>query len=411
MRKFLAGAFLATALAIPVVASADTKTDLQIQLIQVLTQLITLLEAKIALLQQGQVQAQTETPINMCPPAPILPTRVSCSADWNKIHDSQGCHVGWSCIVYATTVAGKTVQPPIISAVQGPTDLLVNTSGTWKVTATSPVQQKLSYSVIWGDEGANVSQLLDFAAQGVGSYSNSNSFSHTYSTQGSYSLVFFVKDEDGNINKATMSVFVEPPLPPPPPPAPTTTSTSAPTSCTVAGTAYPEGTRLSSADLFLKGSGHSTYPLDRLRPICMYVMPMPGVAYQPALYPYYYTCRAGHWYNDNNVEYCSMLVPPSLQWRYQYFVDIVPDFCRVAVTPDGASCTINGQRYQEGQSYYFSCGLHACVMDPGWLVCRNGTWAPVTGANTCPAGYGWCGFGINGHGCIQLRNGVCPGIL
>ena len=391
----------------PVVSSASTTEDLQRQIISLLTQLITLLEAQIA---AAHPNAESQQPVNMCPPAPLVPVGVNCAADWQKIQDAQSCHIGWSCVVYSAIVQGKTVQPPIISAIQGPTDILLSTSGTWKVTATSPSHEGLSYSIIWGDEGPNISKLLDLSAQGAGNYTSSKSFSHSYSGEGVYTIIVFVKDEDGNTSKATMVVYVQPPPPPPAPPS--NSSSVVALACTVGGTSYPEGTRLASLDLFSRGSGHSTILGNVRSPVCAYVIgPNPNI--YPSVWPYYYTCRAGRWTNDNGIEYCSMLVPPALQWRYQYFVDVMPDFCRIDASPDIGSCAINGQQYQEGQSYYFRCPLNArCVADPGWRVCRGSSWTPATGERGCSPGYGWCGAGVGpALSCMPLQSGHCPAVL
>ena len=197
-----------------------------------------------------QSQPAPRTDITICPGPPPRPMTVSCDSSWQRIMTDQGCHVGWSCVTYVTTSTTTTNvvkrnYAPVIYAIQGPLSVTLGNSATWVMRAADQENDKLSYSMIWGDEGANLSQLLDLSGQGT-NYSTSNSFAHKYSSPGVYTMIGYVKDEPGNTNKATVTVTVanSPPVtpvststtPPPPPPGPG--------SCTFNGVTYASSTTI-----------------------------------------------------------------------------------------------------------------------------------------------------------------------
>src|SRR6185503_11178978 len=111
------------------------------------------------------------------PPQPNL----SCSGQWLRIFSATGCHTGWTCSQSATSTSqtSPTNRPPMISALTGLTQLKPGENGTWTVTATDPDNDPLLYSMVFGDEGATMAQLLNIAEEGT-PYSASRSFVHAY---------------------------------------------------------------------------------------------------------------------------------------------------------------------------------------------------------------------------------------
>lgn len=94
-----------------------------------------------------------------------------------------------------------------ISGVSGPQSLNVNQTGTWTVKASSSNGENLSYSVTWGDEfyfAYNNQSAMTLAPRPQ----QSATFSHTYSTKGTYSPVFTVTNSSGQSAKTSLSVDV-----------------------------------------------------------------------------------------------------------------------------------------------------------------------------------------------------------
>ncbi|MEK7585396.1 MAG: PKD domain-containing protein [Patescibacteria group bacterium] len=96
-----------------------------------------------------------------------------------------------------------TNRPPSISGVSGPITLSAGQSGTWSVTATDPDPpaggSSLSYSVAWGDEAT---------AGTSGAVQQTATFSHTYSSVGTYYPTFTVTDNSGQSARTSLSVVV-----------------------------------------------------------------------------------------------------------------------------------------------------------------------------------------------------------
>ena len=112
--------------------------------------------------------------------------------------DSNGCPIK-KCIPPTSN------QPPTISGVSGPTTLKVNEIGTWTVKASDPEQGVLSYSVFWGDE---TTTGLYSPAQKNWSYTQSATFTHSFSKAGAYNPTFTVTDNQGLSAKTSISVNV-----------------------------------------------------------------------------------------------------------------------------------------------------------------------------------------------------------
>lgn len=152
-------------------------------------------------------QAMTSTPHAstplQCPQitSPSAPT-TSCGGSWQKLM-SLGCHVGWKCAL-PSFGANKA---PVISSVDGPTELTINSYGNWKVSAIDPEGGALTYSVTWGDEAVE-DILLSIAGLGGSPFSSASTLSHAYAKAGTRVLEFSVKDTAGNISTAAITVKI-----------------------------------------------------------------------------------------------------------------------------------------------------------------------------------------------------------
>ncbi len=100
-------------------------------------------------------------------------------------------------------------RPPVISGFAGPTVLYTNQSGTWKIDAADPENQSLSYRISWGDEGGvsanNAQGVMDLGRPVV----QNTTFTHAYSTPGTYTISITVQDIGGQSAVTTTTVRVE----------------------------------------------------------------------------------------------------------------------------------------------------------------------------------------------------------
>lgn len=96
-------------------------------------------------------------------------------------------------------------RAPVISGVSGPASIAVGQSGTWSVTASDPENGALSYSIVWGDEGASWNTP---SAARMLSAGQAATFTHTYYGAGNYYPAFTVKDDHGLTAITSMSVRV-----------------------------------------------------------------------------------------------------------------------------------------------------------------------------------------------------------
>ena len=106
--------------------------------------------------------------------------------------------------VYSPTT-GHKCSTPIISSVSGPQTLNVNQTGTWTVNASDPSNSVLSYSVDWGE---TVSGVVNNEYKANSAYIQTATFTHTYSTAGTYNPTFTVTNSNGQSAKTSLSVNV-----------------------------------------------------------------------------------------------------------------------------------------------------------------------------------------------------------
>ncbi len=101
---------------------------------------------------------------------------------------------------------GTTTQATLrITSIDAPAALSVGDEGTWTVNAKSTATSSLSYSVKWGDEGAQTMRAMSLSQ----AIQSSATFTHTYATAGSYTPEFTVTDSNGKtVSKAAASVTV-----------------------------------------------------------------------------------------------------------------------------------------------------------------------------------------------------------
>ena len=302
------------------------------------------------------------TDITICPAPPPQPVNVSCDSHWQKIMTGEGCHVGWSCVTYVTSSATTSDNPavkrnyaPVIYAIQGPLSLTAGNAGTWVIRASDQDKDTLSYSMIWGDEGVNLTQLLDLSGQGT-NYGSSGSFTHKYSGSGVYTMIAFVKDEPGNTNKATLTVAVATAAPVVP--ASTSTTTPPPVgpgSCTYNGITYASSTTIHN-------------------PICENVTTCNSSRYLK--------CTNGSWVPTND--------PGS-------------------GGPTGSDCIMNGRSYSIGQIYGGDSTIYGDIDNGGNGCAREGG----AGGHCAPSGSvicraaGWQGSPVPGnarYGCMSSNN-------
>ncbi len=93
--------------------------------------------------------------------------------------------------------------PPSISGITAPTVLTVDATGTWTVNASDPENGSLSYSVDWGDQ-----MLKSLFSLGAQSFVQESSFTHAYTSPGTYTVKFTVKDEAGLSSSSSATVHV-----------------------------------------------------------------------------------------------------------------------------------------------------------------------------------------------------------
>ena len=111
---------------------------------------------------------------------------------------------GMSNMVYFT-VSGPVSSnlPPVINGITAPTALNVGQIGTWTVQASDPQNGQLHYGVDWGDSPAPIKgTAFTASAQQV------STFTHSYSTSGTYTVKFQVSNDSSQVTSTSATVQV-----------------------------------------------------------------------------------------------------------------------------------------------------------------------------------------------------------
>ena len=95
-------------------------------------------------------------------------------------------------------------KAPTISSFSGPTSLAVNASGTWTIQASDPENGQLTYDIRWGDEG-KFYRPNDMVAVNV---IHQTTFTHAYSSAGTYTVSVVVRDAAGQEARTTSTVRI-----------------------------------------------------------------------------------------------------------------------------------------------------------------------------------------------------------
>ncbi len=105
---------------------------------------------------------------------------------------------------------GQGGQAPTITNFVAPTQLRIGETGTWTMTASDPQNGQLYYSVQWGDESYSnpgYNSVNPLLAQST-YYSQQASFTHSYSSTGTYTVRFKVRDNQGYEAQVSATVVV-----------------------------------------------------------------------------------------------------------------------------------------------------------------------------------------------------------
>jgi hypothetical protein len=113
------------------------------------------------------------------------------------------------------TIISGTVssQTPSINGIDAPTALAVNQLGTWSVRATDPQNSTLSYQVDWGDNPMMFQCPSGYTCLPSASavMPQGSTFTHSYSSPGTYVVRFTVTNSLGYSNSSSVTVNVTSP--------------------------------------------------------------------------------------------------------------------------------------------------------------------------------------------------------
>lgn len=104
--------------------------------------------------------------------------------------------------------SGTSNLKPVISNLSAPTTLSTNQTGTWSLTATDPQNSQLTYYVSWGDEYLLPYPLSAATIPATTGYDQRSTFTHAYTSPGTYTITFRVRNMYGNESQTTTTVYV-----------------------------------------------------------------------------------------------------------------------------------------------------------------------------------------------------------
>ncbi|MDO8481944.1 MAG: peptidoglycan-binding protein [bacterium] len=122
----------------------------------------------------------------------------------------RACIDGSTAKPYCTAYFDKDTsgnKPPVISSFSGPTSLAVNQQGTWTIQASDPENGQLTYIVYWTNVAAGTDSFLSSAASYT-EVTQNTTFTHSYSSVGTYTVSIIVRDSAGQEAKTTSTVKV-----------------------------------------------------------------------------------------------------------------------------------------------------------------------------------------------------------
>jgi PKD repeat protein len=90
---------------------------------------------------------------------------------------------------------------PVISGITAPTVLAVGQEGTWTINASDPKNGSLTYAVDW-DDSASMAQRMNASPV------QTSTFTHTYTSKGTYKVTFTVTNADGAKVSSSSTVHV-----------------------------------------------------------------------------------------------------------------------------------------------------------------------------------------------------------
>ena len=156
--------------------------------------------------------------------------------------------------IVTTTVTVNNAAP--VASVSGPTQVRKGTSATFNGWFTDPAGDLDTYEVAW-DFGDGSTSGFKPASQGL-------SMSHTFASKGTYTVKFTVRDDDGGVSTATMTVEVKAGH------VTTTTTASGMVMMTIDGTASGDDVRVKKAkksndlEVVFNGVSEGVFQADRV---------------------------------------------------------------------------------------------------------------------------------------------------
>ena len=101
---------------------------------------------------------------------------------------------------------GQNILAPVVSGIDAPTTLAVGQAAVWTIHASDPRNGTMTYSVDWGDQPVNQYQQTTTATAGM--FTQTTSFTHSYSSPGIYVAVFTVRNSYGLTAQASVTTNV-----------------------------------------------------------------------------------------------------------------------------------------------------------------------------------------------------------